>query len=232
MARFEMNLMVIIGTDTRFWYRHRYPILVSHLYLILTSAPIPDSGIGTYTRFWHRRRYPILVSAPIPDSGFSSSLISVLKWQCTLAHCQFVTSSGASDAVCGQYVQHWVTSTRRQNPKRFLHRASSAHLVLRPVPLLLFPLQLSGFLAWFRVSAADCQSCLAAIRRKNKAFISGQHKYAYFCRQSQLLRIPAAKIARYGCERRDVECLQNALIPPPPTNTLVNLKSKSGGWLA
>lgn len=82
-------------------------------------------------------------------------------------------------------------------------------------------------------------SCLTAIRRENKAFISGQHKYAYFCRLRQLLRIPAAKIARYGFERRDVECLQNALIPLPPTtpppplppNTLVNLKSAMPGFV-
>lgn len=46
---------------------------------------------------------------------------------------------------------------------------------------------------WFRVSAAGYRSCLTAIRRKNKAFISGQRKYAYFCRLSQLLRIPASQ---------------------------------------
>lgn len=86
------------------------------------------------------------------------------------------------------------------------------------------------FSVWFGVSAAGCRSCLTAIRGKNKASVSGQHKYAYFCRLSQLLRIPAAKIARYGCERRDVECLQNALISaPPPPNTLVNLKSAMSG---
>lgn len=150
-----------------------------------------------------------------------------------LAHWQLVTSSGASDGVCSQGVQHWA---QIQDVKPKLSSAPGIFYEPRPSPgsASLVSSTTVWFSVWFRVSAAGCRSCLTAIRRKNKAFISGQHKYAYFRRLSQLLRIPAAKIARYGCERRDVECLQNALISPPPPlppNTLVNLKSAMPGFV-